>query len=124
MEMLLELLVAICTGIFFVLIVALGSERGTQIVKTILRWISEKLSVEAIAPKGIGSWFLALVVAGLAVYGFDVDALSGYEAFSDLDPNLVKALNMMIVWVMSQIQHEKLKTFTAEAKNKQLQAPG
>ena len=108
MEMLLELLVAICTALFFVLIVALGSERGTQIVKTILRWISEKLSVEAIAPKGIGSWFLALVVAGLAVYGFDVDALSGFEAFSDLDPNLVKVLNMMIVWVMSQITHEKM----------------
>jgi len=108
MEMLLELLVAICTALFFVLIVALGSERGTQIVKTILRWISEKLKVEAIAPHGIGSWFLALVVAGLAVYGFDVDALSEFDVFNGLDPNLVRALNLMIVWVMSQITHEKM----------------
>ena len=103
-----ELIVAVVSAVLFILVVALSSERGTQFLKTIMRWISVKLKVPEIAPHGIGSWILALAVAGLITYGFNLDVLSNFELFSDIDPDLVRAMNMILVWVMAEIEHKKM----------------
>jgi len=108
MENLFELLLAVCGALLAVAAFAFTSERGTQILKTILRWIAAKLNIDALAPSGVSSWLLALVVAGLITYGFDIDVLSEFEMFQGLDPELVRVMNMVFVWVMSQFEHDKI----------------
>lgn len=108
MEILIQLIVVILSAFVVLLAVAFGSERGTQITKVILRWIAAKFKMPTIAPSGYGSWLLALVPAALMVFGFNVDVLSEFELFGNVDPLLVQLLNMALVWGMSQIEHEKM----------------
>ena len=112
MEMLAELFLAICTGLVFVVIIGFSTERGTQVLKMILRWISAKLNIVALAPSGVGSWILALVISGLVTYGFDINVLSEFEMFNELDPELINIMNMILVWVMAEIEHKKMPKVT------------
>ncbi len=100
---------AFLAALLVLVIVSFGSERVTEIIKTLLRFIANKVSwLEALYPEGAGSWLLALVPAYLLAFGFDVDVLADFEIFANVDEDLVQILNHLIIWGMSNVIHPKL----------------
>lgn len=89
--------------------VAFGSERSTEIVKVLLRWLAGKADfLRTIAPHGVGSWILSIVPAYFAAFGFDVEILAEFPVFDSMDAELVKILSMVIIWGTSNYLHKQM----------------
>lgn len=102
MDKLLDFLELIAGAGILLFAISLGAERGTEVVKAVLRWIGRNVSfLKGLAPKGVASWALALVPATAAVFGYDVNIFKDMELFADVDPELVQILNMLIIWLFS-----------------------
>jgi amino acid transporter len=99
-------LLLLLTTIVGLLGVAITTERGTELVKTLLRKLATIFpKLGALAPNGMGSWLLALVAAGLVTFGFNLDFLKQFQTFQQLDPQMVQICSMILIWLTSNIIH-------------------
>jgi len=83
-------------------VIAIAGERGTEVLKEILRQIH-------IPIQGGWSALLALGVAAVAIYypNFNLEFFQQFELFKSVDPQLVNILNMVILWVVQNVIHQK-----------------
>jgi len=84
------------------LVVSAGfGERGTEIVKGLLRKISQLPGARWLAVEGYWSAFMALGVAVLLLYNpkFDLQLLQQFSLFQQLDQSLVKVFNLTLLWL-------------------------
>ena len=104
-------LISTILGVIVVLFaVALGGERSTEFVKIVLRWLAEKAKwLNWVAPSGIFSMLLAVIPAYFAAYNFDINLLTQFALFQNVDPELTKVLTLVIIWATSNMLHPKVK---------------
>ena len=88
--------------LIFVYVLSGASERMTEIIKKITLGITKGKY-----PHGDFSWLLALVPAFGMVYGLDLEFLTQFKMFQEIDPELVKLLNALFIWIVSNQQHDK-----------------
>lgn len=98
--------VGVALTIIIAYAVSLGAERGTEVVKMAVRLLAKLPMLSKLEPTGQVSSILALLVAGLGVFGFNLDIFSELPLFANVDPELVKILGTLIVWVLSSKWHE------------------
>lgn len=102
-------LAAIAGAILLLLACALGAERGTELVKIILRFAFSNLPfLKNYQPNGAGSMILALLVSIAGVYKFDISIFNQFPIFANLDPNLIHMVTTAVLWVVSSIFHDQL----------------
>jgi len=107
MDKLLDFIKLIAGAGVLLFAISLGAERGTEVVKAMLRWIGRNVSfLKGVAPKGAASWMLALLPAMAAVFGYDINIFKDMELFANVDPELVQILNMLIIWLFSGKFHD------------------
>ena len=92
------------------IVVAFGAERGTEIVKVCLRWLSSRAKfLSWTNPSGYFSMAAALAASYYAAFGFDMALLNKFALFKSLDPELVKILTMFITWGLANMTHQVVK---------------
>jgi hypothetical protein len=98
------LAVAVLVGVL-----SLGAERGTELLKIVLRFIFGNIGfLKFLQPSGAGSVLLAFVVSYAGVTGFDVSVFSGFEVFTKIDPELISLLTIALTWLGSTVLHRNL----------------
>lgn len=91
------------------LAVALGSERTTELaIKLSGLGKGSKLTKWFVVPSGVPSWLLSFVPAFLIAFGFEVNVLTQFEIFADIDPQFVQILSAMITWGVSNLIHSEM----------------
>ena len=96
-------------ALFLFVVIAFTSERGLQGIKIFLRGVAAKVPfLKFVAPKGIGSFLLSLVVAVFVVFGFDIKPLQEFQIFQTLDPNLVSIVTALVSWLLSNVIHDSM----------------
>lgn len=93
--------------------VALLGAGVTELLKMFLRYIFSVIKlptwlIPAGFPKGAASAFIAAIVAFLGVMNFDVNFLSQFEIFGQVDQGLVDLLTFVMVWYGSGLWHNAL----------------
>ena len=102
MEKIFEVILLLAATGIFVYVLSGASERVSEILNKLLLKITKGKF-----PKGDYAWMLALIPAFGAVYGLDLDFLNEFKMFQGLDPELVKLLNSIMLWVFSNRQHDQ-----------------
>jgi len=98
-------LVAIVVGVGVILM----TERGTEIGKIILRLVSKSKFTKFLYLKGTGSVALAIFVAFVTVYQFDVQLLERFAILKEaVNPELLKIMTTTLIWLGSNTLHSEL----------------
>lgn len=86
---------------------ALG-ERGTEFIKLIFRKISQLPFLHWLAVQGYGSVLLSFLVAVFMVFypALHLDFFGEFDIFKDLNPDLVGAFNVLVLWVVKHYIHQ------------------
>lgn len=98
-------------GIFLLIGVGVifGVERGTELGKIIARVAAKNKFTKFLYVQGTGSVALSVLVAFVTVYQFDVNLLERFTLLKDsLDPELLRIITGMLVWVGSTYTHKEL----------------
>lgn len=104
-----DTLVLIFGGAVVLFIMGLVPERGTEVVKVILEWLTKKLpSVNSFVTHPILKWILSFFVAWAATKGFDYNFFEAFPIFGGVDPTLTPILTAFIAWVTSNYLHPKV----------------
>lgn len=110
MDKIFDLILLLAGAAIFVFVLSGASERVTEMFKKLLLTITKGKF-----PHGDSSWLLAVIPAFAAVYGLNLDFFTQFEMFKTLDPELVRLLNGVFLWVASNWQHDR-KVFSSPAK--------
>lgn len=89
------------------LVIAIGSERGTQLLKTFWNLIVEKAAPH-LNLKDQRAFILAAAVAFFITYLFNVDLTQFLRLFDGFDPVLLKNINALLIFFVSTKFHDKL----------------
>jgi hypothetical protein len=98
---------------FVVIVVLLGSGNfmGTEGLKKLSRLFKGKLDMLNI--RGDGSWWVAVLIGALFIFGFDIDMFQSFASLSSdsataiLDPELSKLIQSLLVGLAGQTIHDK-----------------
>lgn len=106
-------------GLAIVLLIAglafLG-ERSTELVKMIARFAFGNVSfLKWLQPKGAGSVLLAFVMSLAGIVLGDVSLFDKFEVFKSVDPQLIDALTLALLWFGSSLWHNNLPKDVAMA---------
>lgn len=97
--------------------IALGAERGTELLKIVLRFIFGYIPfLKSWQPSGAGSVLIAFLVSYAGVNKFNPDILNQFPQFANVDPQLVSFLTMALVWIGSSIWHNALPATAGRAQ--------
>lgn len=100
-----------------VAVLSLGAERGTELLKVILRFIFGYVPfLKAWQPSGAGSMVLAFLVSFAGVNNFDVNILNQFPQFANIDPQLVSYATVALLWICSSLWHRALPPGTGKAQ--------
>ena len=89
--------------------IALGAERGTELLKIVMRAAFGNVTfLKWLQPSGAGSVLLAAVVAFAGVQKFSPDIFSGFAVFASVDPQLVELITSAAVWLGASLVHGQL----------------
>lgn len=88
-------------------VIGIGSERGTQLVKTFWNLLADKLA-PAFNLREKRAFVLAAVVAFFITFFFGVDMTQFLHLFDGFDPELLKTVNAMLLLFASTKIHEKI----------------
>lgn len=100
------LITAILAGLTLVAVISLGAERGTELLKMVLRFVFGNVSfLKAWQPSGAGSAFLAFLVSYAGVNQFNLNLFSDFKIFSTIDPQLISLLSIALTWIGSSLWH-------------------
>jgi len=114
------LAVKILSFALVVFVIGLGGERGTELLKMVLRFIFTKVplfrAASFLQPTGAGSAFLALIVALAAAFKFDVNLFTQFPEFAGLDPQLQSLLTVAIVWIAESLVHAAIPAGVGRAQ--------
>lgn len=102
-----ELLENIVKTALILLVLGLGTERGTQIVKELLNQIAGKVNWKWLSFSDKKSFLLAAVIAFFVTYIFGVDLTGFLEVLDGFDPELVKLVNSLLLMFVSNGIHDK-----------------
>ena len=98
-------------------VLALGTERGTEILKIILRFIFSRFSfLNSWQPQGAGSVLLAAVLAYAEVQKFDITLFNQFPLFANVDPQLVSYITMAVLLIGSSLWHSALPDSVGRAQ--------
>ena len=114
-----EIAAAVLTMTLMFLLIGLGTERGTELLKIVLRFAFNKiplLNKLPLQPNGAGSLLLALIVALASVFKFDLTILKEFPIFDAVDPQLVSLLTVALIWITSSGWHALLPDTVGKAQ--------
>lgn len=98
--------------------IALGAERGTELLKIVLRFLFGLIPfLKSWQPSGAGSVLLAAIVSFAGVKQFDLTILTQFPIFASVDPQLVSFLTMALVWIGSSVWHQALPAEAGKAQS-------
>lgn len=100
-----EILENLLKTVLLLLVLGLGTERGTQLVKEFLRVVGSKIAWLNFSDKR--SFLLAAVVAFFVTYFFGVDVTQYLQILDGFDPNLVQLVNSLLLMFFSNTIHDK-----------------
>lgn len=105
-----DVLLTVFGGLVLLFVVALTAERGTEAVKILLEWLTQRLTkFNALFTHPVFKLALSAVAAWAATKGFDFDFFAAFPMFAGIDPTLVGILSSFIVWVSATYLHPKVK---------------
>lgn len=97
--------------------ISLGVERGTELLKIVLRFAFKSVGfLKFLQPTGAGSVVLAFIVSYAGVNGFDVSVFDEFEAFANLDAQLIQLLTVALTWLGSSLWHSALPEGAGKAQ--------
>lgn len=97
--------------------IAVGAERGTELLKMVLRFAFGNVGfLKFLQPTGAGSALLAFLVSYAGVTGFDVNIFGEFEAFKQVDSQLVSLITVALTWIGSGVLHKALPTDVGKAQ--------
>lgn len=105
MESILSILESLLKLLVVLLVLGLGTERGTQLVKEFLRLFSGKIAWLNFS--GRRSFLLAAAIAFFVSYFLKVDVTQYLQLLDGFDPELVKLVNALLVMFFSNTVHDK-----------------
>ena len=110
--------VAAVIGAFLVFaVLALGAERGTELLKIVLRFIFGSIPfLKSWQPTGAGSTVIAFLVSFAGVKEFDLDVLNQFPIFANVDAELVSIITVALIWIGSTVWHKKLPAEAGKAQ--------
>lgn len=112
----LEILLTIFGGAVLLFVVALTAERGTEVVKIVLEWLTKRLAAwNGIVTSPIFKLLLSAFAAWASTKGFSFDFFAAFPLFAGIDPQLVGILSSFIVWVSATYLHPKVKNILPSA---------
>lgn len=98
-------------------ILALGAERGTELLKIVLRFIFGSIPfLKRWQPTGAGSTVIAFLVSFAGVKEFDLDVLNQFPIFANVDAELVSIITVALIWIGSTVWHKKLPVEAGKAQ--------
>lgn len=105
MEVLVEILKSLGQLIIALLVFAIGTERGTELVKVFIRFVGEK--VPALDFSNARSFTIAAIVAGAATLFFGLDVTQYLTWLDGYDPIVVDLVNTLLITFVSGKLHDK-----------------
>jgi hypothetical protein len=106
MTPIITILVGVLKLLLALIVLGIGTERGTQLFKEFLRAVGEKFPIFNF--KDRRSFFLAAVVAVGVTYFFKVDLTQYLTLLDGFDPSLVKIVTSLIIMFFSNVTHDTL----------------
>lgn len=100
-----EILENLLKTVLVLLVLGLGTERGTQLIKEFLRLVAAKVPWLNFADRR--SFLLAAVVAFFVTYFFGVDVTQYLQLLDGFDADLVKLVNSLLLMFFSNAIHDK-----------------
>lgn len=102
-----QVVIGILLSAVLIYAISLGAERGTEVVKVVVRLLAKLPLLSRLEPTGQISSVLALAVAVATFFGFDLNVFSAIPIFDSVDPELVKLLGVLVVWGLSGVLHNQ-----------------
>lgn len=104
-ESILQVVKAVGELIVALLVIGIGSERGTQLIKVVWNMIADKLA-PVLNLKDKRAFILAAVVAFCITFYFNVDMTQFLQLFDGFDAELVKTVNALLLFFVSTKIHD------------------
>ena len=98
-------------GMFLIVtvIAIITTERTTELGKMLTRWFAKTKLTQWLYVHGTGSVAIAVLVAFVGIYQFDVQLLERFATLQEaVDPELLRIVSGVIVWVASTLFHGEL----------------
>lgn len=111
METVLSIIDQLLKTVLILIVLGLGTERGTQVIKEFLRGLSAKVPWLNFSDRR--SFLLAAVVAFFVTYFFGVDVTQYLQLLEGFDSELVKMVNALLLMFFSNSIHDKYFKATA-----------
>lgn len=105
MEVVFEILKGLLLLVLALILLGLGTERGTQLVKEFMRMFSKWVPWLNLVDKR--SFILAAAVSFFITYFFDVDLSQYLNLLDGFDPELVKMVTALLTMLFSNAIHDK-----------------
>lgn len=108
---------AVIGALLVIAALALGAERGTELLKIVLRFIFGYIPfLKSWQPSGAASVLIAFLVSYAGVQKFDPDVLNQFPLFAGVDGELVSFLTVALIWIGSSIWHATLPAGVGKAQ--------
>ena len=95
--------------ILVTVIAIITTERTTELGKMVTRWFAKTKITQWFYVHGTGSVAIAVLVAFIGIYEFDVQLLERFVTLKEaVDPELLRIVSGVIVWVLSTLFHGEI----------------